>query len=196
MSGTYYDVLGVPRTASYKEIRYAYRKLAAKYHPDRADPALGDTTDRMIEINLAYETLSNEMMRRAYDRSLKEAENARPRKETQENSNTYNTHHQRQKTENKTERPHQSEECFSNKTESDPCHAGHEKRKINWLILFEFVIILFVVAVFIGLGTVGYQSQQKELIQEQPGSQNVDSGNEMPSTPTVQPEESFRNVPF
>ncbi|UCC61344.1 MAG: DnaJ domain-containing protein, partial [Dehalococcoidia bacterium] len=49
----YYDILGVGKTASAKEIKQAYRKLARKYHPD-VNP--GDTTAeaKFKEINEAH----------------------------------------------------------------------------------------------------------------------------------------------
>ena len=52
---TFYDILGVSKSASDKEIKSAFRKLAQKYHPD----AGGDEA-KFKEISEAYETLSDE----------------------------------------------------------------------------------------------------------------------------------------
>ncbi|HEX5588858.1 MAG TPA: DnaJ domain-containing protein [Candidatus Limnocylindrales bacterium] len=51
-----YDVLQVSRSASWPEMRAAYRSLARRYHPDGASP----DTPRMVEINAAYEQLERE----------------------------------------------------------------------------------------------------------------------------------------
>jgi DnaJ-class molecular chaperone len=61
----YYATLGVPRTASEKDIKAAYRKLARQYHPDvNKDPG---ATDRFKTINEAYEVLSDPKKRAKYD---------------------------------------------------------------------------------------------------------------------------------
>ena len=62
----YYDTLGVSRGASQKEIKSAFRKLAAKYHPDRNknDP---QAEERFKEVNEAYTVLSDEEKRQFYD---------------------------------------------------------------------------------------------------------------------------------
>jgi len=61
----YYDVLGVPRTASREEIQRAYRKLARAYHPDlNKDPA---AEERFKQISEAYQVLSDPEKRRRYD---------------------------------------------------------------------------------------------------------------------------------
>lgn len=62
----YYEVLGVPRDASERDIKKAYKKLAMKYHPDRTqgDKAL---EEQFKEVNEAYEVLSDEQKRAAYD---------------------------------------------------------------------------------------------------------------------------------
>src|SRR5512135_2061598 len=62
----YYQVLGVPRTASADEIRSAYRKLALKYHPDR-NPNDKQAEERFKEINEAYQALSDPQKRARYD---------------------------------------------------------------------------------------------------------------------------------
>ncbi len=62
----YYDVLGVPRTASADELKRAYRRLARQYHPDVNKSA--DAEERFKEINEAYEVLRDEQKRTAYDR--------------------------------------------------------------------------------------------------------------------------------
>ena len=59
----YYKVLGVPETATEKEIRRAYRKLAKEHHPD-AQPG---SEDRFKEISGAYDVLSDEAKRKEYD---------------------------------------------------------------------------------------------------------------------------------
>jgi curved DNA-binding protein len=61
----YYDVLGVPRTASQDDIQRAYRKLARKYHPDVNKAA--DAEDKFKEINEAYEVLKDPDKRQKYD---------------------------------------------------------------------------------------------------------------------------------
>ncbi|MEX1057965.1 MAG: molecular chaperone DnaJ, partial [Natronospirillum sp.] len=62
----YYAVLGVDRTADAKEIKTAYRRLAMKHHPDRNsdDP---DSETKFKEASEAYEILSDEQKRSAYD---------------------------------------------------------------------------------------------------------------------------------
>jgi molecular chaperone DnaJ len=62
----YYEVLGVARTASDDEIKKAFRRLAKQYHPD-ANKEQG-AESRFIEINEAYEVLSDPQKRAAYDR--------------------------------------------------------------------------------------------------------------------------------
>lgn len=65
---TYYDVLGVSRTATEDDIKKAYRKLAREYHPDvnKGDEA----EERFKKVNEAYGTLSDSLKRADYDQSL------------------------------------------------------------------------------------------------------------------------------
>jgi len=61
----YYEVLGVKKDASKDDIKKAYKKLAQKYHPDRYEG--DDAKTKFQEINKAYQTLSDEQKRAAYD---------------------------------------------------------------------------------------------------------------------------------
>ncbi len=67
MSQNYYDLLEVSRDADEATIKKAYRKLAMKYHPDR-NPDDKSAEDKFKEIGEAYEVLSDEDKRAAYDR--------------------------------------------------------------------------------------------------------------------------------
>jgi DnaJ-class molecular chaperone len=62
----YYSTLGVARTATEKEIRTAYRKLARQHHPD-VNPGDREAEDRFKQINEAYEVLSDPDKRKKYD---------------------------------------------------------------------------------------------------------------------------------
>ncbi len=62
----YYQILGVPRSADEKQVRAAFRKLAAKHHPDR-NPNDPGAEDRFKEVNEAYTVLSDPEKRSVYD---------------------------------------------------------------------------------------------------------------------------------
>ena len=58
----YYETLGVSRNASEKDLKTAFRKLAAKHHPDA-----GGDAEKFKEINEAYNTLKDPQKRQMYD---------------------------------------------------------------------------------------------------------------------------------
>lgn len=63
----YYKILGVSKTASQKEIKKAYRKLAAKYHPDK-NPNNKEAEEKFKEINEANEVLGDPEKRKKYEK--------------------------------------------------------------------------------------------------------------------------------
>jgi len=64
----YYEILGIPRDATQGEIKKKFRELAKKTHPDKTKE---DSDEEMVELNKAYEVLSDEENRKKYDRYLK-----------------------------------------------------------------------------------------------------------------------------
>src|SRR4029450_9239854 len=62
----YYSTLGVPKTATEKEIKQTYRKLARKHHPD-VNPGNRSAENRVKEITEAYEVRGDPAKRKKYD---------------------------------------------------------------------------------------------------------------------------------
>jgi len=69
---TYYDILGLSKTASSEEIKKAYKKLAIKAHPDKNPNNKEEATNKFKEISEAYEVLSDQEKRKRYDQFGKE----------------------------------------------------------------------------------------------------------------------------
>ena len=76
----YYKILGVSRTATAREIKKAYRKLAQEWHPDKYRGDLDKETvlKKMSEINEAYETLTDEEKRARVDNGEDPNDNSQP----------------------------------------------------------------------------------------------------------------------
>lgn len=64
----YYKILGVKKSASQQEIKKAYRKMAAKYHPDK-NPEKPEAEDKFKEVGEAYEVLKDPEKRKLYDQA-------------------------------------------------------------------------------------------------------------------------------
>src|SRR5262252_812912 len=62
----YYSTLGVAKTASEKEVKQAFRKLARKFHPD-VNPGDKSAEAKFKEVNEAYEVLGDPEKRKKYD---------------------------------------------------------------------------------------------------------------------------------
>lgn len=67
-NSNHYDTLEINPTASQAEIKKAYRRLAKRFHPDSNQETASH--DRIAEINVAYEILSDPQQRQFYDRQL------------------------------------------------------------------------------------------------------------------------------
>ena len=63
----YYEVLGVSKDATEKDIKKAYRKLAFKWHPDKNPDNKKEAEEKFKEVNEAYSVLSDPEKRRQYD---------------------------------------------------------------------------------------------------------------------------------
>ncbi|MDR2778671.1 MAG: molecular chaperone DnaJ [Puniceicoccales bacterium] len=63
----YYDILGIPKSASEEDIKKAYRKMAIKYHPDK-NPGDKVAEEKFKEVAEAYEVLKDGNKRATYDR--------------------------------------------------------------------------------------------------------------------------------
>jgi curved DNA-binding protein CbpA len=86
----YYDILGIEKNATKKQIKKAYRKLSMKYHPDKKpnDPI---ATEKFKEINQAHQILIDETKRRDYDLQM-------PDETPQETTTTYYTEPEKEQT--------------------------------------------------------------------------------------------------
>jgi hypothetical protein len=65
----HYQRLGVARTATVREIRRAYRRLARRYHPD-LNPGSEDSAARFAAVHQAYTILSDRARRAGYDHAM------------------------------------------------------------------------------------------------------------------------------
>ena len=81
---TYYEILEVSRMASKEVITKAYKVLVRKYHPDleQDEGKKEEAKEKMVRINEAYETLSDDIKRNKYDETIAMLEEKERREET------------------------------------------------------------------------------------------------------------------
>ena len=194
MSKTYYEILGVSKEASFDEIRLAYKKLAARYHPDRTSASLGDTTDIMSEINVAYDTLSNNTLRQAYDLSL-DTENSFnddfTRSDNSANATDYDYDYDYDYNYNDDEVPPPEQEL----TPQAPIRRP-------WFTKFLFLfnpylwLGLFALVTFMVLGSLGYEDSQNRTVPSEKLTVAEEPEAPVYKHQTQPTTKSFRNVPF
>ncbi|EDO39725.1 predicted protein, partial [Nematostella vectensis] len=72
MSEDYYEVLGVPRSASEEDVKKAYRRQALRWHPDKNPTNREHAEEKFKKLSEAYEVLSDKEKRDIYDKYGKE----------------------------------------------------------------------------------------------------------------------------
>ncbi|MGL5075476.1 MAG: DnaJ domain-containing protein, partial [Waterburya sp.] len=85
----YYLTLGVSQSATLKDIKLAFRRLARQYHPD-LNPGDPVSAEKFKQISQAYDVLSDTTKRRRYDRRMPSEENKQTTSQTQQRPTTVN----------------------------------------------------------------------------------------------------------
>ena len=75
MSKDYYEILGLEKNATEKEIKKQYKKLAIKWHPDKNGENIKVAEEKFKEISKAYSVLSDSEKRERYDKYGEKGEN-------------------------------------------------------------------------------------------------------------------------
>lgn len=120
---TLYDILEVSRKASKEVIEKAYKTLAKKYHPDLQTAENKEYAEkRMKEINEAYDILSDEQKRKAYDEKL-EAEEQKKQQEHQNNINYQRSSVQNERYENN---------IYTSNSESSKDTNNYSNQNFDW----------------------------------------------------------------
>lgn len=155
----YYQILGVNKNASQKEIKEAYKKLVKKYHPDiySGDKTFAET--KIKEINSAYDILSNEETKKAYDEEINPTPiyNYTPPKYNNPESYSYHNYYRNVENDNNYRRYtdyHRSKtpnsnyhDQFSN-TVIDSFNKISFKKKLLLIFLFVIIYFSFLIATF------------------------------------------------
>lgn len=95
---TYYEILGVSKTANQAEIRKAYLRASLRCHPDKNPGKEDEAKAEFIQIGTAYSCLKDETSRAAYDRELSAGKfNWRPQQRPPSNATTNNEDEQAKK---------------------------------------------------------------------------------------------------
>lgn len=76
----YYEVLGIPQTSTYDDIKKSYHNLVRKHHPDKTDSEIQHTLDKFLLIEEAWKVLGDQQARTLYDakRILEKSSYVRP----------------------------------------------------------------------------------------------------------------------
>lgn len=163
----YYQILEISENASPEVIKAAYKAMVKKYHPDNFKGDVVTMENKIRQINLAYETLSNSDLKRKYDEEIAKTKvNTTERNDTKQyQGNTTKTSNENseskytEKDQNTTKNT-QSE----GKTRRIPGFRTNKKWKKIIASLFYFIIVFLITIVTIGGIEEYYTSRDKMLL--------------------------------
>ncbi len=135
----YYILLEVSSTASYDELKIAYRTLAKKYHPDK-NPNNKIAEEYFKEIQQAYAILSNPEKRKKYDlKLLSGSASLRQRPYTQYTGNAYQYAQQQAQSQ-------QQQQNYTTRKEKAPKHDKTENYQIPVSIGIALLLLYFIIS--------------------------------------------------
>lgn len=165
----YYILLGVTRTATFDELKIAYRQLAKQYHPDK-NPNNKLAEEFFKEIQQAYTVLSNPEKRRTYDlKSTSGSSFAQQKTHTQYNGNAYQYAQQQAR--------QQPKQTYTNRSKQPSKNDKTESYQILISIGIAFILLYFIIS---------YSTERTDTVQN--------SDNEVETT-SVKPKETPQQRP-
>ena len=132
---TYYEMLEVSANASEEVIRMAYKALVKKYHPDNFKGSNDDSEEKIKQLNVAFETLSDPLRRKKYDESLK-------KEKKQSSSSSFNS---------------ANEKYAESSVHEYQNSSGHTNQRYRKWYVASGVIIITLVLVIVGLNSLNTQ---------------------------------------
>ena len=171
----YYQFLNVSNQASSQEIKYAYRKLAQKFHPDRYKAH--DAEDKMKFLNEIKDILLSEIKRSEYDEQLRSFITFKKRQESQYSSKSQGEKFSREKAEH--DAREDAKKSAREKAEHDAREDAKKSAKDNKHIFLSslFIIFLFVIiGSYLKLTSSNTSVQQLEEISVE-GNQEIGEDN-------------------
>lgn len=176
---TLYTILNVSETASIEEIKKAYRKAAAHYHPDTFWGDKGYAEEKMKEINHAYEILKNPESRTEYDQVLqmrrKKQNNGSNATSPPKSGPAQQSPHPNQHTDNtnvppqKASYPPRSQSKSSDSSVTPPQsnvfinERSNERKVKNAILVFILTILSLIIFIFI-LAALGDNDDSKRSV--------------------------------
>ena len=149
----YYKILEVPRLATQQAIKKAYRKKAFQYHPDKNSSP--DAAERFLEIQEAYDILSDPKKRARYNTILTGSQFKRTvkRKKTASNKKTRNSWVKRQKQQSR-----KKASTYSNMNyEEYQTEANFYYKRIIYKTFFTFLIFISAIIILGLTAFIAYQ---------------------------------------
>ena len=175
---TFYEILGAPESASFKQIKSAYRVKAMELHPDRNNGS-PEAHNKFSQLNNAYDVLSNPIKREEYNQALHLHRVSDEVLHNIHQEDTYDVNPKRPKTSNKkTQKPIEpiSTDEFYKSTKRNPRSGSPRKRINNWYVfLILFILIKIGVAVnenSISLKEFLFSNNSKQILNQANNSEN------------------------
>ncbi|BDC98100.1 DnaJ domain-containing protein [Persicobacter psychrovividus] len=157
----YYDILGIPATASSSDIKRAYRTLAVKYHPDK-NPGNDFAEETFKQISRAYQVLGDPQQKAAYDFLI--THQFEMPQSTEEPPEDFNP----RKRTSFEERERYRQEYYEQNPHARPAEPSYwDRYRNNRLVNLAIAMLFFlVIAFFVGVPSYWYMKHEQKIEME------------------------------